>query len=190
MTRPHRLGEQPCGSEIGCLAAAPILWRHCASPPQPVVVCLGAPCVDYELRPYRPFAGPMDEGEDYMPALLGYGVAAPTPNWCGELAGGATLDARPRIDSGVAAVGVGEVALCGGVGSHPNAAYSPAEGHGFYRTAVLYDSLFDAWVGLPPLRCRRHGAAAAAVGRSLFVLGGQYVDAEVPVAVRGGKPWP
>ena len=94
-------------------------------------------------------------------------------------------DARPRIDCGAAVVGPGQVAFVGGCGSHPNAAYG-ASGFGFFRSAVLYDSLFDQWRGLPPMRCRRHGAAAAAVGRLLFVLGGQYVDADVPCPLAPG----
>jgi hypothetical protein len=129
----------------------------------------------------------MDEGEDYMPALLSCSAAASTPKWADELAGCDSLDFRPRIDCGAAVVGVGQAAFCGGVGTHPSAAYSPTLGHGFYRTAVLYDSLFDEWVGLPPMRRRRHGAAAAAVGRTLFVLGGHYVEADLPVAVWGGR---
>ena len=94
------------------------------------------------------------------------------------------LDARPRIDCGVAVVGVGQAAFCGGVGTHPQNAHNPQNGRGFYCSAVLYDSLFDHWSSLPPMKCTRHGAAAAAVGRLLFVLGGQYVDAAKPITVR------
>jgi len=99
------------------------------------------------------------------------------------------LDAQPRIDCGVAVVGVGEAAFCGGVGTHPRDAYCSSVGRGFYRSAVLYDSLFDHWRNLPPMKCARHGAAAAAVGRLLFVLGGHYVDAARPVMVRRRKKW-
>ena len=98
-----------------------------------------------------------------------------------------------RIDCGSAVVGIGQVAFCGGCGAHPNAAAQAAaaadaeeeeeegdldddddEGNdesgkkeevGFFRSAVLYDSLLDEWQRLPRMRLRRHGASAVCVGR-------------------------
>lgn len=91
------------------------------------------------------------------------------------LEGGDAKPLEPRLDAAAAAVDSqpGMVLFAGGCGDHPRRCQPP---HGFFKSAVLYDSLLDEWRQLPDMPTRRHGASAAAIGDCVYVMGGQYVD--------------
>mmetsp|Transcript_80694 Transcript_80694/g.251620 ORF Transcript_80694/g.251620 Transcript_80694/m.251620 type:complete len:522 (-) Transcript_80694:76-1641(-) len=61
--------------------------------------------------------------------------------------------------------------FAGGCGDHPQRCRTP---FGFYKSAVLYDSLLSEWHPLPDMTTRRHGPGAACIGPKVYVLGGQY----------------
>jgi len=67
----------------------------------------------------------------------------------------------------------GLVLFSGGCGAHPALCERP---HGFFKSAVLYDSLLDEWEQVPDMPTRRHGPASVSIGQHVYVLGGQYVD--------------
>eukprot|EP00747_Dinoflagellata_sp_TGD_P095961 gnl/TRDRNA2_/TRDRNA2_166673_c0_seq2.p1 gnl/TRDRNA2_/TRDRNA2_166673_c0~~gnl/TRDRNA2_/TRDRNA2_166673_c0_seq2.p1 ORF type:complete len:346 (+),score=37.76 gnl/TRDRNA2_/TRDRNA2_166673_c0_seq2:435-1472(+) len=63
--------------------------------------------------------------------------------------------------------------IAGGCGDHPRRCQRP---DGFFKSAMLYDSLLEEWQELPHMPTRRHGPAAACTSHKVYVLGGQYVD--------------
>jgi len=65
----------------------------------------------------------------------------------------------------------GLVMLAGGCGAHPHKCQRP---DGFFKSAVVYDSMVDEWSPLPDMPTRRHGPSAACLGNRVYVLGGQY----------------
>jgi len=80
----------------------------------------------------------------------------------------------PRMDCAAVALGPECPSLAlfaGGCCDHPQRCPRP---FGFFKSAVLYDSLLQEWLPLPDMTTRRHGPGGACVGRKAYVLGGQY----------------
>lgn len=84
----------------------------------------------------------------------------------------------PTARGGIAAAAVGgTIYTFGGEGN-------PAEGsHGVFADTEAYDTVRDRWQQLAPMPVPRHGTAAAAVGRTIFIPGGGTAGGGAPVDV-------
>eukprot|EP00927_Polykrikos_kofoidii_P073348 TRINITY_DN6938_c0_g2_i1.p1 TRINITY_DN6938_c0_g2~~TRINITY_DN6938_c0_g2_i1.p1 ORF type:complete len:492 (-),score=51.94 TRINITY_DN6938_c0_g2_i1:77-1489(-) len=144
-------------------------------------------CTDETSPVFFRIASFVADSETLMHQFSGYMGQLWFENWWYDSQGrpnklGSAMSTRgfvkPRLDCAVADLGEilpGSILFAGGCGAHPARCIRP---HGFFKSAVLYDSLLDEWSELPDMTTRRHGPAAARVGRKVYVLGGQYVNDE------------
>lgn len=84
----------------------------------------------------------------------------------------------PTARGGLAAGTIGRLVYTfGGEGN-------PAEGsQGVFNETEVYDTKTDSWKRLPPMAVPRHGTAAVAVGKQVFIPGGGILQGGSPVDV-------
>ena len=78
-----------------------------------------------------------------------------------------TLKPMPQASGGLAAATVG-----GRLYAFGGEWFAPGGGGGVYKETFVYDPKTDTWEASAPMRTPRHGLAAAAVGGTIYAIGG------------------